>query len=173
MKLYNLYESLILEEINKGKNLLVEGVSDTDVDAAIRGKYNVNILYQDDKGKPPSKRYIQVYNRGETKAGNPAIRAYQIFGGSKTTPKEGAWKIFLLDKINMWEPTNKKWQNPVSDYSTDIPSYNQMGDNSMSIVNTKVDFDTFTRQRSDISQNPDKKIKPSPKLTITNNNNNL
>lgn len=167
MKLYNLYESVILEEINKGKNLLLEGVSKEDVDAAIDGKYNVNILYQDEEGKPPSKRYIQVYNRGQTKAGNPAIRAFQIFGGSKTTPNEGAWKLFLLDKISYWEPTNKKWHNPVSDRDVTIPAYNQLGDKSMRIVDKNVDIDTFTRARSDIAQKPEK---PRPDLEITNNN---
>ena len=83
MKLYNLFESVILEEIEKAKRLLTEGVSTDSVNDAINGKYNVNILYRDYDDQPPSKRYIQVYNLSKTKGGNDAIRAYQIFGGSK------------------------------------------------------------------------------------------
>jgi predicted DNA-binding transcriptional regulator YafY len=154
MKLYNLYEEVILEELEKNHRIISEGVSPNDVKAAIDGKYNVNILYRDYENQPASKRYIQVYNLSKTKSGNDAIRAYQIFGGSKTTPKSGAWKIFRLDRIEGWYPTNMKWQNPISDYAGNVPSYNQTGDKTMSVVNKMVDPKTFTRQRSDISQSP-------------------
>jgi len=157
MKLYNLFKEVILEEINKTRQIISEGVAVNDVKAAIDGKYNVNILYRDYEGQEPSKRYVQVYNLAKTKAGNDCIRAYQIFGGSKTTPKSGAWKIFRLDRIEGWYPTNMKWQNPVSDINSGIPTYNQTGDKSMSVVNKKVNPDTFTRQRSDISQAPTNK----------------
>jgi hypothetical protein len=117
----------------------------------------VNILYRDYEGQPPSKRYIQVYNLAKTKAGNDCIRAFQIFGGSKTTPKSGAWKIFRLDRIEGWYPTNMKWQNPVSDTNVGIPAYNQTGDRTMSSVSKMVNPNTFTRQRSDIGQAPTNK----------------
>lgn len=162
MKLYNLYEEVILEEIETKSQIITEGVSKDAVIAAINGKYNVNITYQDYVGQPPSKRYIQVYNVGMTKSGNLAIRAYQIFGGSKTTPSSGAWKIFLLDKIEGWYPTNKKWSNPVSDLDASIPAYNQMGDKKFSQVDAKVDPNTFTRKRSDINQKTNlEKITPN------------
>jgi predicted DNA-binding transcriptional regulator YafY len=138
MKLYKLYETVILEEIAKNRRILSEGASIDDVNSAIEGKYNVNILYRDNVDTPPSKRYIQVYNLSKTKAGNDAIRAYQIFGGSKTTPKTGAWKIFRLDRIEGWYPTNMKWQKPVSDLDSSIPKYNQNGDRTMSTVINKV-----------------------------------
>ena len=140
MKLYNLYETVILEEIAKNRRILSEGASIDDVNSAIKGKYNVNILYRDniDEDVPPSKRYIQVYNRSKTKKGNDAIRAYQIFGGSKTTPKTGAWKIFRLDRIKGWYPTKVKWVQPVSDLDSSIPKYNQNGDRTMSTVINKV-----------------------------------
>ena len=152
MKLYNLYQQVILEEIEKQSKLITEGVSHKAIIDAITGKYNVNILYQDYKDQPPSKRYIQVYNFASTKANNKAIRAYQISGGSKSEPN--AWKIFLIDKIVGWYPTKMKWQNPVSDYNMDIPAYNQLGDKTMSAVYDKVNPNTFTRFRSDIAQNP-------------------
>lgn len=158
MKLYNLFNEIIFEETKK--RLLTEGVSESDVIAAIEGKYNVNILYMDEGETVPSKRYIQVYNFSDTRkgqnpnsiGGNPAIRAYQIGGGTKT--EKNGWKIFRLDRIVGWYPTKMKWYNPVSDYSSNIPPYNQVGDKSMSVVHNKVDPATFTRQRSDISQRP-------------------
>jgi predicted DNA-binding transcriptional regulator YafY len=152
MKLYNLFESVILEEVEKAKRLITEGVSTDEVIAAIDGMYNVNIMYRDPGQDQPSKRYIQVYNLAKTKGGNDAIRAYQIFGGSKTTPNSGAWKIFRLDRIESWLPTNKKWYNPVSD-TGGIPTYNQNGDNSMASVSHKVNPSNFNRQRSAVPQN--------------------
>ncbi len=154
MKLYNLYEDIILEELERNRKLLFEGVSSNDVVAAIDGKYNVNILYRDYEDQPPSKRYIQVYNLGQTKGGNDAIRAYQLAGGSKTTPHEGAWKIFRLDRIEGWFPTKARWSNPVSDFDAGIPAYNQTGDRSMARVQKMVDPAKFNNKRSDVSQKP-------------------
>jgi len=143
MKLYNLYESVILEEIDNARRLLAEGVSTDDVKAAIDGKYNVNILYRDYDDQPPSKRYIQVYNFSETKAGNEAIRAYQISGASKRGNEKGFWKIFRLDRIEGWFPTKVKWQQPVSDKDPSIPKYNKNGDRTMSKVIHKVNVDSL------------------------------
>jgi len=140
MKLYNLFEQLILEEIANNRNLLTEGVSPDDVKAAIDGKYNVNILYRDDKDQAPSKRYIQVYNLSTTKGGNDAIRAFQIFGGSKQGNKNGFWKIFRLDRIEGWFPTKVKWAKPISDLDSSIPKYNSNGDRTMASVNHKVNI---------------------------------
>ena len=134
MKLYNLFEEIILEEIERNRNILTEGVFFDDAKAAIDGKYNVNILYRDYEDQPPSKRYIQVYNLSKTKSGNDAIRAYQIFGASKKGNKNGFWKIFRLDRIEGWFPTKVKWARPVSDLNTNIPKYNTNGDRSMSSV---------------------------------------
>ena len=44
MKLYNVFESVILEEIEKQRKLITEGVSMDDVKAAIDGKYNGNCI---------------------------------------------------------------------------------------------------------------------------------
>lgn len=140
MKLYNLYEELILEEINKNRQLITEGVSIEDVKAAIDGRYNVNILYRDFEDAPPSKRYIQVYNLAKTKAGNDAIRAFQIFGASKRGNKNAFWKIFRLDRIEGWYPTKVKWTKAVSDVEPSVPKYNTTGDRSMSQVSYKVNL---------------------------------
>jgi hypothetical protein len=168
MKLYKLFEEIILEA--SGKTLLKENVSDQDVIDAINGKYNVNITYDDypdsETPTPPSKRYIQVYNFAETKAGNKAIRAYQIFGGSKTTPKQGAWKIFRLDRIRSWAPTKVKWKRPVSDLSPNIPTYNKDGDRTMNRIFNKVDVSNagpYQPKPNASKEVPRKAIKPAIK----------
>jgi hypothetical protein len=144
MRLYKIFDDVIFEEVVKAKRLLTENVADVQILDAIKGKYNVNITYDDypdaNPAVPPSKRYIQVYNLAETKAGNKAIRAFQIFGGSKTTPKNGAWKIFRIDRIRSWQPTSVKFAQPVSNLSPSIPKYNNQGDRAMSRVLNKVEF---------------------------------
>jgi hypothetical protein len=47
-----------------------------------------------------------------------------------------------------------KWYNPVSDYNSSIPAYNQNGDNTFSSIIMQVNPDEFNRKRSDITQNP-------------------
>ena len=164
MKLYNLFEDIIFEELGKTNGLITEGVSDDEVDKAINGKYNVNIMYQDPGQSAPSKRYIQVYNRGVSKkkegggGGNAVIRAYQIFGGSKTTPTTGAWKIFRLDRIVGWYPTNMKWKKPISDTNIGIPDYNANGDRTFASVNHKVDASTFGGERSNLPNKNDNEL---------------
>jgi len=141
MKLYNLFENVIFEEIQKARQILTEAISIADVEKAIDGKYNVKIKYKDSEDELPSDRYIQVYNLSKTKAGNLAIRAYQISGGSKGGDAKGFWKIFRLDKIEGWTPTQARWKNPVSDFDPRIPKYNADGDKSMSSVLHKVNLD--------------------------------
>lgn len=141
LKLYNIFEELILE-VENNRHIIFEGVSSDAIDDAINNKYNVNILYRDYEDQPPSKRYIQVYNFAKTKGnvtgGNDAIRAYQIFGGSKT--EKNGWKIFRLDRIEGWYPTKVKFNKPVSNIDGTIPRYNDSGDKSMQQIYNKVSF---------------------------------
>ena len=160
MKLYNLYESVILEEMEKAGQILTEAVSTGDVTKAIDGKYNVKIKYKDSENELPSSRYIQVYNLSRTKAGNLAIRAYQISGGSIGGDARGFWKIFRLDKIVGWEPTKVRWQKPVSDFDTTIPKYNVNGDRSMASVIHKIKVNEPIAKT--LAKTPQKTI-PKPK----------
>ncbi len=169
MNLYNIFENIILEETAKAK-LLKENVSDGQVMDAIKGKYNVHILYDDYPNETPSvapsKRYIQVYNLATTKAGNAAIRAFQLGGPSKTTT-EGAWKIFRLDRIRGWNPTKVRWKRPVSDFSAAIPTYNKDGDRSMNSITHKAEFGTYDKYVAPSGTRPltpQEKPKVQPKL---------
>jgi hypothetical protein len=141
MKLYNLFEEIIFEEREK---LLYEGVSDQQINDAINNKYHVHITYDDYPDAvpsvPPSKRYIEVYNLAVTKAGNKAIRAWQMGGPSKSAPKKAGWKIFRLDRIRSWTPLKVKWKNAISDLYSDVPKYNKNGDKTMSRVINKAKF---------------------------------
>ncbi len=121
MKLYNLFEEVILEAVTRDK-----------VIKAIDGKYRVNILYQGEDENFAFKRTIDVYALGLSTAGNLIIRAYQPFGA--TTTEIPKWKFFRLDRIEKWEPTNYKFYKPISDYDPSIPTFNRAGDNAMSTV---------------------------------------
>jgi hypothetical protein len=167
VKLYNLFEEVILEQTGQ---LLVESVSEQQVIDAIKNKYHVHILYDDYPDRvpsvPPSKRYIEVYNLGLTKAGNKAIRAWQMGGPSKTT-KGGAWKMFRLDRIRAWMPTKVKWNRTISDlYPNDpnIPKYNKTNggdDKLMTNIIAKADIAGPTLT---ISKTQKPKQKPYEKL---------
>lgn len=168
MKLYNLYKEVILEEVqfktdeqfvikiveellNKLKQIN-EGVSVSQVVDAINNKYNVNILYRDydDLSIPPSKRYIQVYLYGKTKGkdgGNDAIRAYQIFGGSKHSEKNG-WRVFRLDKIVSWFPTKTKFSSSIDTKDSSIPKF-KSDDKKMNTVYDYVGFSTQDNQNQE------------------------
>jgi hypothetical protein len=167
IKLYNIYEGLILENMSKHRHVLNEGVTDEVIDDVIDRKVLVNLTYQESPDSPLTDRYVQVYNRSTTKAGNPAIRVYQ---GGKETKTGYGWKILRLDRIKSFVPTNMKFHNPISDQDASIPPYNQLGDKSMSSVEKMVDFNKFNRVRSDIKQvhpnyNPITQ-KPTVKSTI-------
>lgn len=120
INLYNIFEELILES----DNLLLEQISDDVIRKAIDGKYRVNITYNDEKGGPTGKRNIEVYALGDI-GGYPSIRAFQLFGDSKT--ETAVWKTFRKDRILSWEPTNFKFYNPVSDRDSSIPKYREDG----------------------------------------------
>ena len=150
MKLYNLYQEVILEESQRQLRLLTEAVSGDDIKTAIEGRYDARIKYRDyDDVTPPSNRYIQIYVLGTTKAGNQAIRAYQL-GGNSVKSKQGGWKTFRTDRIESFELTKKRWWNPISDYLQNIPPYNQLGDDSFTSIEAQVDPSQFNRQRSAI-----------------------
>jgi hypothetical protein len=161
MKLYNLFNTIILEEVQR--RILTENVSEQQVLDALNGMYNVNIEYDDypdsTPSVAPSKRYIQVYNIGNTKAGNKAIRAYQISGPSKTTTG-GAWKIFRLDRIRGWYPTKMKFYKPVSDYG-DMPKYNDMLNGQEKSNSPMGKIDNF------VNFNKNKTTKPVQKTTVS------
>lgn len=129
MKLYKIYEELILEDVNRSEVL-----------KAIETRYRVNIDYMGDDETEPGKRTIEVYAFGQSKGGNLIIRAYQGFG--RTTTVIPSWKMFRLDRITKWEPINIKkgiFNSPISD-RTNVPAFNPNGDKSMVTVYAVTQF---------------------------------
>lgn len=118
MKLYNIYENLILEET---KDSIIRAIED---------KVAARIWYRDKQGDL-EERYVFIYGLGKTKSDNEAIRAFQAFGGTKT--RNSKWKIFLVDRIKKIELTNFRFYKSVDQVSGggDIPTYVGPSDKSM------------------------------------------
>jgi hypothetical protein len=115
LKLYNIYESLILESV--GRNQIMD---------SIHLPYRVKIYYQGEDENHPSWRSIDPYVLGMSTAGNEILRAYQAFGF--TTSNGASWKTFRVDRILRWEPTNFKIGNkPINEYDPTIPAYKNDG----------------------------------------------
>jgi hypothetical protein len=155
MKLYNLYKDIILEaEIDSEEDDSVERAGNDEaetiksyngdvksvIEKLIDGETHNNgnkfyrsarIWYRDIKTRTLEERYVFIYGKGTTKGGNPAVRAFQAFGGTKSGNSK--WKIFLLpgtDKngkrygIEKIEVTDMKWYKPVDKLKgSDAPKY--------------------------------------------------
>ena len=126
----NLYD--LLHEI------LNVDVSPSDVIDAIKNKYQVIITYSDEKNRAPKKRLIEPYVYGLSKAGNNVIRAYQYEGDTfRGKPK---WKLFRLDRVTSWQPTNSHFNTEPLKRGWNAQAYNEHGDNSMSTILNQVDL---------------------------------
>ena len=86
------------------EDILNESVSGDEVINAIDNRVGVLIKYKGDDNEHTGVRYIEPYVYGVTSANNPAIRAYQYYGDTKTGVP--AWKLLRLDRIESWKPTN-------------------------------------------------------------------
>lgn len=120
--------------------LLTESVDVNNVNDAISKHYRVMINYKT-KGENIANgpRMIEVYAYGLSKAGNQVIRAFQPYGD--TSSRVPSWKLFRLDRIISWKPTNQFFTRPASDYYKGIGEFNKDGDLSMSTVYNIANFD--------------------------------
>lgn len=85
------------------EGILNESVGGDQVIDAINNRVGVLITYDGEDNNHHGVRYIEPYVYGSTVRNNPAIRAYQYYGDTKKgIPK---WKLFRLDRIESWEPT--------------------------------------------------------------------
>lgn len=89
------------------ESILNESVSGDDVSSAIDNRVGVLITYNGENNEHSGVRYIEPYVYGATTKNNPAIRAYQYYGDTKTGVPE--WKLFRLDRIQSWQPTGNKF----------------------------------------------------------------
>lgn len=121
------------------KNVLTESVTPNEVNAAIDDKVQVIINYNDEENRAPNKRLIEPYAYGMTKGGNAVLRAYQYDGDTfRGKPK---WKMFRLDRIQSWQPTEQHFNASPKERGWQAEDYNEQGDNSMTTVFNQVKFD--------------------------------
>ena len=127
MKLYNSLKTLILEVASLGA-----------VRDAISKKNKCIIYYTGDEPGGKGLREIEPVCLGYSKSGNLVLRAWDYEGASHTAYKRKqplpGWRLFRLDKITMFRPTEDNFFDPK-------PNYNFNGDRSMTKVLINAQFD--------------------------------
>jgi predicted DNA-binding transcriptional regulator YafY len=127
MKLYNSLKTLILEVASLGA-----------VRDAISKKNKCIIYYIGDEPGGKGLREIEPVCLGYSKSGNLVLRAWDYEGASHTAYKGKqplpGWRLFRLDKITMFRPTEDNFEEP-------RPNYNFNGDRSMTKVLINAQFD--------------------------------
>jgi predicted DNA-binding transcriptional regulator YafY len=119
------------------KEIIVEVASNAEVSDAIVKRNRIKIRYQEPDGTY-STRYLESYVLGNSKKGNPIVRAYQYAGD---TTSDIGWKTFRLDRIVDWEDLNERpFTTPISDRIFGIPKYNKSGDKSMITIYKQAKF---------------------------------
>ena len=123
------------------KEVLKEGVDVKSVNDAIDRTYEVLINYRGESGEHTGQREIQPVAYGTTKAGFPAIRAFQPNGD--TSSRVPSWKLFRLDRIESWEPQPENvFDEPPGFNQQVLGRFNPNGDESMSQVFKVASFGT-------------------------------
>lgn len=143
MKLYNIYQNIILEEIFNAVQLL-EAVPVSDIEKILAGDngkfYHVSFDYTDDYGNT-SNRFVQIHQRNiSTKKpiANDLIDAYQISRDGMergVNPRTGniesfeGWKKFNLAKMSNLKITKIPFYQPKFKFNKD-------GNRSSSVAST-------------------------------------
>lgn len=169
MKLYNLYQNVILEEIIRMVQLN-EAVSTNDVDNVLGGDpekqgkfYHVSFNYKDKDGNV-SNRWVQLYQRNVSTANNGLIDAFQVSRDGKTSglnPRTGkeesfsGWKKFRLDRISDFKVSKVPFYQPQN-------GFNKNGNNSPTVSSTQkiapvgsYQYATNTKVKQPIVQKPE------------------
>lgn len=154
MKLYNIYQNLILEEIFD-KIQLTEAVSIEDIDKILAGDenkpgkfYYVSFDYPDKNGVV-RRRWGQIFQRNISNIGNNLIDMYQVsMDGVETEPTNSrgsntGWKKFDLSKINNLKVSKVPYFEEPKPYvvtnskgETRIAKLNKNGNDSYNIAAT-------------------------------------
>ena len=192
MKLYNLYEQVIFEEVQKHQRLITEGASEGEIDGIINGDergrhYHVSFNYTNAKGES-GERWVQIYDRVETTKDNPAISAYQISANGDES--KNGWKIFLLKNMNNLKVSKVPFYRAISDANPYIQytdrsnkvrnAFNKTGNATKTLKNgdigsadiTKVDFSgskfsdstlkRYAKQAADYAGSPNEPLVKPP-----------
>jgi len=149
MKLYNLYQNIILEEIIRTVELN-EAVPSSEIDSVIKGDpnvkgkfYYVSFDYKDKDGTT-SNRWVKIHQKNLSTAGNDLIDAKQISKNGKTSEtvvdKDGissvksveGWRKFNLDKMSNFKVSKVPFQQPEA-------GFNPTGNNSKTVAYTNAE----------------------------------
>ncbi len=134
MKLYNLYEGLILESVGNTIDKLLDGEYSKNGKKFFRP---VEIQYRSVKsGGQLSTRQVMIYGIGTLKSGNEAIRVFQPFGDTQSS--NSTWKTLLVNNITKITVKDFKYYMQPSDVSggSNIPDY--VGPQDKSFENNKL-----------------------------------
>lgn len=77
----------------------IESEKRDDLRKAIRNNRIVTFMYNGDENNAKGVRVVEPYVLGVTKAGNKAIRAWQIQGSSDSSDELPGWRMFLTKNI--------------------------------------------------------------------------
>ena len=148
------------------EDVINEAVSGSEVVDAINNRKAVLINYADKNASHTGKRYIEPYVYGVTKAGNPCIRAYQYWGDTKRgVPK---WKLFRLDRVQSWEPTEDTFELEPKARGWAAQAYNNNGDGSMAEVYQTVELGAEPQTDYERLKARTRQIKNSKPININN-----
>jgi hypothetical protein len=130
MKLYNIFQDIILEEISKDQELINEGTLE-DIKSAMENTVYVWFKYKTADGVITD-RYVMLDKLGTSLANNGVVRLWQTGGQTTKTKTNGGvngWKLFRIDRIipGSIKPTNMKYREPVRSGEP----YNTNGDRKM------------------------------------------
>lgn len=147
---------MTLKEITK--NILCEGVSNNEIESALRNHKYVNLTYTDREGVNMGARMVQIAAWGCTTAGNDVIRVFEPFGGTRTSVPN--WKYILVNGITSWKETDKTFDELP-------PNFNPNGDKSMSVVYMVAKFDNNGEMSDAPTSSPKMKSDEKPELYRT------
>ena len=165
MRLYLLENITIITENS------VQGITRDEAIDAIDSKYAVRFKYRKNATDPDADlmRYGVVYNLGQTRQGNQAIRVYQLYGPGKTP----LWKTFLTNKITYWEPTKMQFWNPHDGYVTthaDKTLRGQDGGGDVYMSTFSDEWKTWLKAKKKAERDGDgQPAGPSPYTKLSNN----
>lgn len=154
MKLYNIYQNIILEEIFN-KIQLTEAVSIGDIEKILSGDenkpgkfYYIAFDYPSKDGNI-TKRWVQIFQRNISKINNNLIDAYQVsVDGNNSAPNNKrssatGWKKFDITKMNNLKVSKVPYYQEPEPYTVinskgkvRIAKLNKFGNNSNNIVST-------------------------------------
>lgn len=139
---------IILEQV------LNEAAAQAEVENAIKNRKAVMMTYNDESGNPhEGKRWTEPYALVSFKDGSLGLRAYQYNGDTKRGKPH--WKLFKLDRITSFTPTNSK-------FTIDREGYNKLGDKQYPVICQVVD----DAESLNVSQNLEKQYQDNVKSNI-------